>query len=663
MNSPLKYAISLALGVVLSGSLVFGDVTAVHRKITEKASDCTLIYSSAYGAFLDTISLDEFTGADARKYLSEGSEREDDPVTQLSAQDAGGFRSFNHFYDPLDPTYGKGLSDFPPDFRVRKGTNSFKWASISNSPGLPSGLLATSVPTNIWSWQNARYYEWLSLTASNRSDRKASLTNLFRAVGQVMHLLQDTSQPQHARNEQHLEVFVTEPLSTPWRSPIEDYGKAHVNTLNYELGILEWREAGFTKLEDFWDRHIYHGTNPEVLTAETNGGTSTLGLAEWCNGNFLGARHLYPEYYPTKTNDIKYYPYPSRDSSTDYLEKKSHLSSAVHGFTLKNGEPAQAIYLQKTGDGEHMAFHSRFTYFGAKVPYFGMITINDDNVLSNYHALFIPKAVKYSAGLIDYYFRGNLDTMLTGSTNGTYLFDIQNTSGQDLKDGVFRLFYDDTNGMRTELTGTNFSTNYSGTLAAGGILHSSFAPSTNADRYVLLYQGTIGTTGGTALDPVDSGIAIATKSFKVLGSLNFNDLVWSAPSSNPGTGGTAVASATNNHASAACFDATDFSAASSMINGSLNYAGPAVNCNMHIVVSYSPGASSGASYEVSVSQDGNIIGVFGSAPPVSGTYGVPFTVLATADSVISVFTACDVSANDATSPASISITATLTPAF
>jgi hypothetical protein len=67
--------------------------------------------------------------------------------------------------------------------------------------------------------------------------------------------------------------------------------------------MLDWRGAGFTKLEDFWDRHMYQG-HASALNADTNGGTSTLGLAEWCNGNFLGARHLYGEYYPS--NSIKH---------------------------------------------------------------------------------------------------------------------------------------------------------------------------------------------------------------------------------------------------------------------------------------------------------------------------------------------------------------------
>ena len=73
-----------------------------------------------------------------------------------------------------------------------------------------------------------------------------------------------------------------------------------------------------------WDRNLCDGTSPAPLDADTNGGTSTLGLAEFCNGNFLTVRGTYAEY----TNignfvrrggpalGVTAYPYPSI-ASTD----------------------------------------------------------------------------------------------------------------------------------------------------------------------------------------------------------------------------------------------------------------------------------------------------------------------------------------------------------
>ena len=216
------------------------------------------------------------------------------PSRPHAQKDAGGWRSLNHFYDPLDTKYGKGLSDFAPDIRVLEGTNSFAWASISNCAGIPANGLN---PVNIWSWQNARSYEWIGLTSTNKSDRFMALTNMFRAVGQVMHLLEDTSQPQHVRNEQHLDKYPYTPIPTLWRSPIEDYGKMHYLELNYQHSILDWRDDGFTKLEDFWDRGFYKANGVQALSddAAATDPTKTLGLCRMVQRQFFfGARHLYP---------------------------------------------------------------------------------------------------------------------------------------------------------------------------------------------------------------------------------------------------------------------------------------------------------------------------------------------------------------------------------
>ena len=303
----LKHILVASFG--LYTNILLGHDVPVHWAITLNAAESAYNDSPAYASFVNIISSDlSYTGrSGATNALKDGSGFEDNKDNG----DIGGKRSLNHFFDPLDQTYGKGLSDFPTDSRKLEGLDSFTWASVSNCPGYnvflldPTGWLKNQNTTNIWSWPNARGYEWLGLTATNQSDRQTNLLAMFRAVGQVMHLLEDASQPQHVRNEQHLDTFG----KRAWESPIEDYGNDNVANLNYGDGsMLDWRGAGFTKLEDFWDTHKYNGSSSAALIADNNenpnGGPSTLGLAEWCNGNFLGDRHLYADFYLTKINDI-----------------------------------------------------------------------------------------------------------------------------------------------------------------------------------------------------------------------------------------------------------------------------------------------------------------------------------------------------------------------
>jgi len=504
----------LVLCVAFFGISAFGHDQIVHEAITVKAAASAYADSPACASFIDVISTD-LALKDATNSIRIGSYDEDfkndeDPI--------GGYRSINHFYDPITKL---GLSENPwPIHNFVIGQNSFVWGSISNSPGVNSFL--GSGKYNKWAWPNARYYEWLGLTATNHSDRQAALTNMFRSVGQVMHLLEDTTQPQHVRNEQHLETFPYTSISTPWRSPIEDWGNTNVANLNYGDGsMLDWKGDGFTKLEDFWDRGFYRANGVQALDDDASGTdpTKTLGLAEWCNGNFVGDRHKFGDYY--KTSDIRYYPYPSRSSSTDYNQKLHNQASGLGTWTFRNGTQGKGIYLNKTGDGVQYNDISRFTYLGTKFPN-GLgswsTTIKDDNVLSNYHNVFIPKAVQYSAGLLDYFFRGNMEVSIIGLNTNTLQVTnlIVNTSGQDFHGGAFYWFQEDSNSVRTLVQ----SNNWSGTFTNGQSL-TNVVSFTN--ELFLVYQGTIGYSNSAALDPVDANIGIAAARASIIQTIDYPD--------------------------------------------------------------------------------------------------------------------------------------------
>ncbi len=315
------------------GANSFAHDQIVHQAITVNAAESAYTYSSAYANFVNVISSDlAYTGRNgATNVMVQGSYEEDDNAKQ---DPIGGYRSLNHFYDPTkNPPLG--LTDQPwPLPTAAIGRDSFTWASISNSPGKDSYL--ESGKYNIWSWQNARYYEWLGLTATNRLDRQTNLANMFRAVGQVMHLLQDTSQPQHVRNEQHLDQDPLLNQNLRSRSALEDYGRDHSTNLNYAHDMLDWRNSGFTQLKDFWDRDFLRTGGAAALNADLDGGADTLGLAEFSNGNFIGQRATYAEFF--NHNDIHYFPFPSILNTTQPNLKDGRLwETATHGdVTLEN---------------------------------------------------------------------------------------------------------------------------------------------------------------------------------------------------------------------------------------------------------------------------------------------------------------------------------------
>src|ERR1700722_1195669 len=114
----MKAKFIIALCLAMSGIDSFGHDQNVHRAITANAEASAFAHSSAYSSFINAISSDfpRFSQPNqiegATNSMINGSNDED---FKRNEDPLGGYRSLNHFYDPLDTQYGKGLSDVPTD--------------------------------------------------------------------------------------------------------------------------------------------------------------------------------------------------------------------------------------------------------------------------------------------------------------------------------------------------------------------------------------------------------------------------------------------------------------------------------------------------------------------------------------------------------------------
>ena len=489
----------------------------VHQHITMSAESLVAANSQGYKYFLSTITITDASGrlilpfaGDYRQidgengWMTVGSMRED-----AVYEDEGGVRPFNHFYNPLN---GLGISDVPRiqgDMDQLYGRSSFDWAAWYNESGINVRWPLVNQNThNEWSWQNVRQHEWEGLTNSSPLVRNAYLAQMFRGIGNIVHLLQDTSQPQHVRNEQHLDKILLFP--SPYHSAIEEYGAAHWQELNYSATILDWRTVGFTQMRDFWDRDFYTG-NAQALNEDASGAPEKkLGLAEFSNGNFIGTTASYAEY--STPGNKHYFPFPSLESSTDY-RNRAHLAANLRTSYLKDGTPIQRIAISKIHDGITINNHSMLNYLGTKFPRYGgavaqvFSTIDDPLVLQEYHENLIPKAVEYSAGLLDYFFRGSLAIVVNwDSDTEEYTIKVFNSSSQGFSGGALYLYSEDVGGTRTLVQQDSV-----GTLAVGTSKNIVYpGPVSQPTKFVLVYRGTI---GPNPVDPVDAEIAIAVKRF------------------------------------------------------------------------------------------------------------------------------------------------------
>ncbi|HZX36266.1 MAG TPA: hypothetical protein VFF54_07255 [Thermodesulfobacteriota bacterium] len=99
-------------------------------------------------------------------------------------------RFFNHYFDPIS---GSGLT--LPGVSGQVSRDWGKGIQVNTDP---------DTPTNEYDWQDARTYFYNALTGATDIERKTNFSLTFRSLGQVVHLLEDASQPGHVRNDPHV---------------------------------------------------------------------------------------------------------------------------------------------------------------------------------------------------------------------------------------------------------------------------------------------------------------------------------------------------------------------------------------------------------------------------------------------------------------------------
>jgi hypothetical protein len=237
------------------------------------------------------------------------------------------------------------------------------------------------------SWHDARASYFQALTATTDAARQKAYTETFQALGQLIHLIQDAASPAHTRNDAHLCCL----------SGVGDRDEFHAwaelaDNRNHALSLPSQRfdpsiltlppnPLAPVPIARILDTERYRQTGVPEAGLD-------VGLAEYSNANFFSDDTVF--------SDL---PFPA-------------VSSVVLGdpeLDPKTGE--QRRYFKKVGDGElvdHLAVSSALDEFlpeSLKGRKKGL----DNNVLHDYATKLFPRAVGYSAGLIDYFFRGDIE--------------------------------------------------------------------------------------------------------------------------------------------------------------------------------------------------------------------------------------------------------------
>lgn len=294
------------------------DNKKTHRQLTEAAIKPSVSNLKSY--LINNLGFSEgyekiLKGIDHNGYeqnypvvtwLQEGSTDEDLPTF---------CRASNHFHNPIHS--GDWLQSQMSDsltVDVSCGT-SHRYSNVTWATGFRNSLdyigTRTGQDRNLrglydapqeMGWDSARVYFYSALTLNDPATREAKFIRTFRAVGQVMHLLQDMAVPAHVRNDMQSHLWNNWNPSN-WGNPFEKYVVSHTDAIS--ITPIKPTFSGNKRLTNFWDTNSYTGENPNDSIGQG------IGLAEYTNANFVSDFTIFKP-----QSDIKhYFKYPSQTTS------------------------------------------------------------------------------------------------------------------------------------------------------------------------------------------------------------------------------------------------------------------------------------------------------------------------------------------------------------
>lgn len=294
-------------------------------------------------------------------------------------------RPLNHFYDPVHNAPlnigGVKVGDllcFVPSVGCQPTEISPDWALEDSK----------DISQQNFSFKDARQYFYNALTLpvdTSIRDKFWGLT--FQSLGQVIHHIQDMAQPQHVRNDMHLdenEFFGLNPLYNP--SLYEKYTRS-LSTLpfsGYTPVYSSTDTATFSSARKFW--HTDDGK----------------GLADYTNRGFVSAGTIFSSSFPAPVLDTS----SKQDFDIQTLLPGTSLKGLMTFYSstvTDNYKGTSVINPWAVTSSIFDADLKKYATIGKKE----VFTLNRFN-FGVAHTLLIPRAVGYSAGLINYFFRGKM---------------------------------------------------------------------------------------------------------------------------------------------------------------------------------------------------------------------------------------------------------------
>lgn len=378
-------------------------------------------------------------GAPVRRIIKAGTVLED-----------GSTNSLHHFYDPLNGGRGLTLEAFGHPIAVGKPSPDWILDPQDNDDD------QKGFPQN-FSYSDTLDYLYLALTSNQKAVRDLNFGLMFRGVGHLIHHIQDMAQPQHVRNDQHCDSkdsFLCRPLNNP--SHFEKYTDLFRKAIIANAG--SYNIPDFPVAKHYWDN------------------VSGSGLADFTLSNFISQNTNFELDSLGHLGGSSRYPVP--------VPLPEEITSSYDLFTLLQQEGVDPDEINKIVQNLecNQPLICEMDFIASNVidtglPGTGSIHINyrastisllDDELRKrdlrngitttynrlNFHSAYpylISRAIAYSAGLINHFFRGRISIeSAEPDENNNIVITVANKSsgGSSFRDGRFELYYDSTGGGR-----------------------------------------------------------------------------------------------------------------------------------------------------------------------------------------------------------------------
>lgn len=403
---------------VLVGQRAVDSWTYVENEETRNRLDRIIREVLGYRRGLETMLI----GHSVQEWIDLGGRLEDDGRAVT-----GSGRFYRHFHDPLQPWDSAGLLGIYD--------SSVRWMQNRDQT-------ATGAAGGNWSWHDARRMYYQALTDPDSLRREALMAATFRALGQIMHLVVDASVPEHARDDPHALPHVSSHFwsyekwvatrHTPPEKPDAFIQQFLSNPIGFDAAILNnalnGEEPATAPIARLIDSDTYIGTNPWVtFNPIAPVGPAAIGIAETANANFFSESKFGP--YP---------PFPRLDEAGLIPVAAPRGTRTFDGLNI-----VRRYWTRPAGGGLLPVNPLRadcISRFLAPVADFVSPKPCVDGVVWNAVAgHMLPRAVGYARGVLEYFFRGNVQVQTSLMRVGFPFIQISNLTGEEMT-GVFEIF-------------------------------------------------------------------------------------------------------------------------------------------------------------------------------------------------------------------------------